>query len=129
MTEFWRFLGIAAAAAAMTMTLRSAHREMGAALAVVCGAVLLMLLTEKLGQAVGVLTALAQRAAIEGEHAEGIVKALGISLAAEFAAQACRDAGEEGIALRVEMGGKLMLAVLAMPLLEEIAQVIMELTG
>ena len=128
MGEFWRFLGVAATAATLAMTLRSAHKEMGAAFAAVSGLVLMLLLADKLQLAVDAAARIAAQAALEKEQTAGVIRVLGIAMIVEFAAQACRDAGEEGIALRVELGGKVMLAVLSLPLLEEIANVIMELT-
>ena len=58
-----------------------------------------------------------------------MLKLLGVSFAAEFAAQACRDAGEDGIALRVELSAKVMLVILAAPLLRQLASMILELTA
>ena len=50
-------------------------------------------------------------------------------LASALAAQACRDAGEESIALRVEMCAKIMLMTLSAPMLRQMAQLIGELTA
>ncbi len=128
MDGFWRFLGIALGAAVLAMTVRSAHREMGAAFSLCCGAALMLLLMERLGQAVAAIDEMARLSAVSEGHMALIFKVLGISMLSEFAAQACRDAGEEGIALRVEMGGKVMLVLLSLPVLQQITQLIMELT-
>ena len=47
----------------------------------------------------------------------------------ELAAQACRDAGEEGLALHVETGAKVILLLLSAPLLRQLAGLVMELTA
>ena len=45
------------------------------------------------------------------------------------AADACRDAGEEGRALHVETGAKVILLLLSAPLLRQLAGLVMELTA
>ena len=54
---------------------------------------------------------------------------LGVALVSELAAQACRDAGEEGLALHVETGAKVILLLLSAPLLRQLAGLVMELTA
>lgn len=128
MQGFMRFLGMAAGAAVLAMTVRSAHREMGAVFSMACGAALLLLLTEKLKEAAAAFGEMAQLAQIDQGMTALILKVLGVAMLAEFAAQACRDAGEEGIALRVETGGKLMLVTLSVPVLQKITRLILEMT-
>ncbi len=129
MEEFLKFLALASGMAVIAMTVRGLHREMGMVFSLVCGAALLLLVTEKLSQAVSAFRGMAQLAQIGSEQTNVILKSLGVSLLGEFAAQACRDAGEESLAMRVELGGKIMLVMLSLPLLEEIVTLIMEMTA
>ena len=36
----------------------------------------------------------------------------------DFAAQTCRDAGEEGLAMKTELAGRVMLLTLALPAMQ-----------
>ncbi|MBR5232491.1 MAG: hypothetical protein IKW00_09655 [Clostridia bacterium] len=129
MASFWRFIGIAAAGAVLSMTVRGAHKEMGAVFSLLCGTVLILLLTDRIAETVSAFGEIARLSSMTDGQTALILKVLGVSLLSEFAAQACRDAGEEGIALRVELGGRIMLIVLALPLLKEITQLIAEMTA
>ena len=129
MAEFLKFLGIAAGMAVVAMTVRSAHKQMGAVFSLLCGAALLLLLVNQLSQAVNAFRDMAQLAELGDAHTKLILKVLGVSLLGEFAAEACRDAGEESLALRVELGGKVMLVVMSLPLLQEIVQLIVGMTA
>lgn len=128
MEVFLKFLAVSAGAAVLAMTVRSAHKEMGAVFSLLCGAALLLMLTDKLSGAAAAFSDMAQLSEISTDQMQLILKVLGIALLSEFAAQACRDAGEEGIALRVEMGGRVMLMLLSLPVLQEITQMIAEMT-
>ncbi|MBQ7520139.1 MAG: hypothetical protein IJU12_07460 [Clostridia bacterium] len=129
MADFWKLLGAAVACAVMALTLRTAHRPMAAVFSLAAGAVLLGALLDPLRQAVELLQGIAAYAPEGREQLALMLKLLGVSFAAEFAAQACRDAGEDGIALRVELSAKVMLVILAAPLLRQLAGMILELTA
>ena len=48
---------------------------------------------------------------------------------AQFAADACRDAGESALASRVELAGKMAVVLLSLPLFGEITSVALGLLG
>lgn len=129
MTYFIKFLALAVGTAIIALTVRSAHREMGAVFSIAAGIVLLLVLLDKLGEVVAVLRDMAQYAQLEDVQVGVILKVLGVSFLTEFAAQACRDAGEAGVAMRVELGGKVLLVLISLPLVKEIVEIILELTG
>ena len=60
--------------------------------------------------------------AVGSEFFTVLIKALGIGLAAQFAADTCRDAGENALASAVELAGKAMIIVLALPLVRAVAE-------
>ncbi|MBQ7455114.1 MAG: hypothetical protein IJS53_01615 [Clostridia bacterium] len=129
MADFWRYLGIALALAVIALTLRSADKPFGAVFSLAAGAALLVGLIRPLSGAAQAIGGIASRAGLDHDDLETVLKLLGVGFAVEFGAQACRDAGEEGIALRVELGGKLLLLTLSAPLLERMAAMILELTA
>ena len=89
----------------------------------------LLLALDKLGEAADVLRELAQCAQLQEGQLALILRILGVALVSELAAQACRDAGEEGLALHVETGAKVILLLLSAPLLRQLAGLVMELTA
>ena len=129
MADFWKFLGVAAAAAVGAFTLRMANKPFGLAFSLFAGIALLIALLDPLREAVETVSGIARAAEANGGHTALIVKMLGVALAAELAAQTCRDAGEEGIALRVEISARIMLLTLSAPLLKQMAELILELTA
>lgn len=129
MENLTRFIGAALLCAAIALTLRSGHKALGAAFALAAGAGLFLLLSGKLREAVDALRELAALSDMGEGSLAMILRLLGVSFACELAAQACRDAGEEGIAMRVEMGGKIALLLLCAPLIKEVAASILSLTA
>lgn len=53
---------------------------------------------------------------ISSDYLKIVIKSLGIAVLTQFSADLCRDAGESALGAKVEFAGKLMIAVLAIPL-------------
>ena len=51
-----------------------------------------------------------------------MMKALGIALCSRVCAEICRDCGENSIAVKVELGGKVGILLLSLPLLQQIVK-------
>lgn len=58
-----------------------------------------------------------------------LFKTLGICFICQLSSDACRDAGQNALASKVELAGKLMIVVLALPLIENITQTATKLIG
>ena len=58
-----------------------------------------------------------------------VMKVTGVSLLMDFAAQTCRDAGENGLAVKAELAGRCMLLTLAIPPLNTMLAQVMRLTA
>ena len=56
------------------------------------------------------------------EYAATLLKALGVALAVEISADVCKDAGEGGLASKLEMIGRAELLLLALPLIGELIE-------
>ena len=69
------------------------------------------------GQAVEAITNLAQSAGIASESSQLLIRATGVTLIVELGSQLCRDAGEGALAGRIELGGRVTLIGMAIPLL------------
>ncbi len=55
-------------------------------------------------------------------YSSTLLKALGVALAVEISADVCKDAGEAGLASRLEMIGRAELLLLALPLIGELIE-------
>ncbi|MBQ2773827.1 MAG: stage III sporulation AC/AD family protein [Clostridia bacterium] len=62
-----------------------------------------------------------------GAFAEVVLRAVGIGLICEFSAAFCRDLGENMVAEGVLLFGKLEILVLALPLVDELIEIVGEL--
>lgn len=116
-------------AAALAVTLRTARPELAMLLGLLAGAGVSVLAVRTLSGALDTVRTLLDRAAISSDTALILVKSLGVCLLVQFTADVCRDAGENGLAARAELAGKVALLLLALPLFRQIASLALELMG
>lgn len=73
------------------------------------------------------LERLATNANLNMVYVETILKIIGIAYIAEFGAQITRDAGQGSIASKIELAGKILILVMAIPILTVLIETIIEL--
>ena len=121
--------GAAIAAAVLAVVLRRYHAEYGLLISLGAGAVLLLVLLQALPQVFSQFQSLLQAAALPAETGSTLLKALGACWLAQFAADACRDAGEGALASKVELAGKTAVLLLILPLFAEVANLALALAS
>ena len=91
------------------------------------GIIIFVKLIPSLVELIREIRTLAQNANLNLDYMVLILKVVCIAYLGEFAAQICRDAGENGIAQKVDLGVKLVMILLALPLLKTIIATVTEL--
>lgn len=128
MSEALRAAGFAVIAALAAYMLRAVHREMGRAVSLAAGLMLFFFAVSQLEGAAVLLQGLSQEAGLGESVMELMVKLVAMGYITEFAVQACRDAGEEGLAAKAGMCGKMVLMSQTLPLVMKIGETAFSLT-
>lgn len=128
MSEEVRIAGFAVLAGLIAFVLRSAHRPSGAAAAMAAGLMLFLFAVSRLSAAADALRALSEKAGVGRETAALLLRLVGMAYLTEFAVQCCRDAGEEGLAAKTALCGKVLLMAQTLPLVVEIGDLALSLS-
>lgn len=104
-------------AAALAMLVRQYRPELSLGIAAAFGIGVFLLAAVQLGGVFQSIQKLLQTAGIRQEYWSLLIKAVGIAYIAEFASQICRDAGEGAIAQKIDLGAKVTLLSMAVPVL------------
>lgn len=122
------FAGFAVCAAAMALVMRRLRPESATVLVLAAGALAGIMILPQLGQIVSGVSALASAGGVQDSYMTQLLKVGGVSLLMDFAAQTCRDAGEDGLALKTELAGRVMLIALALPVMRTLLEQIISLS-
>ena len=121
--------GLALAAAALCALLKRYHGEYALLISVGAGILIVIQMFSSLIPIVHEIQTLSQQAGIASEYGEVLFKAVGICFLAQFAGDACRDAGETALASRGETAARLAMTAAALPLFQQLAEMALTLIG
>ncbi|MBP3400631.1 MAG: stage III sporulation protein AD [Selenomonadales bacterium] len=112
-----QIVGIGMTAVLLTLVVKRSHPELAVQITIVVAGIVFFLVLDKLRMIIELFTEMAKRAGIGEMYLIILLKIIGISYLVEFGAQVCRDAGEGAIASKVELAGKVMILVMAVPII------------
>ncbi|HOH89160.1 MAG: stage III sporulation protein AD [Clostridia bacterium] len=114
-------------AALLAVVLKEEKPEMAVAISIVTGLVIFVFVITKLNSVMTVLKHFAAKANIDVLYFSTILKVIAIAYITEFGAQICRDAGEGAIAAKVEFAGKVLIMVIAIPILAALMDIMIKI--
>ena len=110
-----------------SVLLKKENPQIAMLAAAVTGILIFLMLCSPLGELISLLRETAEQAGV-GEGYFGIVlKVIGIAYLTQFGAQLCADAGENAIASKVELAGKVLMMTAAAPVLTGLLEMVMGL--
>ena len=124
-----KIVGIGLMAGMLINVLRQQRPELAMQLAVATGAMLFLLMISKVMQVVDVMQTLGAKANVEQAHMSTVLKIIGIAYVADFGSQVLQDAGEKSVASKVEMAGKILIMLLAIPIILAILETVIKMLG
>jgi stage III sporulation protein AD len=123
--DFMAILGFALVVTVLLIILRKERPEIAVVLGIAAAGVILGALMQKIGEVLLVFETLAVKAEVNQEYLKLAVKIVGLAYLAGFGAQICRDAGESGMAAKIELAGKIFILVLGIPVMAGILDLVL----
>lgn len=111
-----QIVSIGLVAAILAITLRQQRPEMALIVSIAAGVVIFFMIAGKLSAAIEALNEVMRKAQLNNIYFTTVLKIIGIAYITEFGSQICKDAGEGSIASKIELAGKVLIMVLALPI-------------
>ncbi|TWI55958.1 stage III sporulation protein AD [Halalkalibacter nanhaiisediminis] len=96
-------------------------------LTVFVGILIFLFLIDEITKIIGMLEGIATQANMNMIYFQTILKIIGIAYIAEFGAQIAKDAGQAAIASKIELAGKILILVMAIPILTAVIEMVLSL--
>jgi len=110
--------------AVLALTVKKQRPEIALLITIASGVLLFVMVLPELAYAVGVFTQLGEMVDGGFRYVGLVLRVIGVAYMAELGASVCMDAGESAIAAKVDMAGRLIIMVMAMPIVIDIAGII-----
>lgn len=125
--EIAQVIGLALVTTILLLILRQEKPVLALLLSIVFSIIIFTVMMGKMATILNVMRELTRRAEVNYFFFATILKILGVAYLGEFAAAICQDAGEQAVAKKVEFASKIIIAVLALPIMIAILESLMQL--
>lgn len=123
--EIIQIVGFGLIATILILILKEQKPIFSFMLATITGLMIFLFLIGKIAEVISLLERLATEGGINLIYLKTILKIIGIAYIAEFGAQITRDAGQGAIASKIELAGKILIMVMAIPIITVIIETVM----
>ena len=125
--EIVKVIGIGLTALIIIIILKQYKPEFTIYVSIIAGAIILFMLFNKLAGIVSSLTNLSNKIGIENEFLKILLKITGIAILTEFAVSICKDSGETAIASKIDLGGKIIIVSISIPIITALLELILQI--
>ena len=111
----------------LAIIIKKNNPELSVQISIAAGIMIFLMVADQLVYAVDFLRNFSEQYEGVYEGVKVVLKITGIAYVCEFAVQILRDAGENATASKIELGGKVMIMVVTLPLLGNFLDIILSL--
>lgn len=115
--EIVQIVGLGFVVTLLILIIRQQKPELAVQLGLTLATIIFLMVLSKIQVVLNVFQDLADKANISQMYLNTILKIIGIAYITEFGSQVCRDAGEGAVAGKIEFAGKIMIMVMAIPII------------
>ncbi|NGM58080.1 stage III sporulation protein AD [Bacillus velezensis] len=125
--EIVQIVGLGLIATFLSLIVKEQKPTFAFMIVVFSGCVIFLYLIDQIYDIIRMIEKIAVNANVNMVYVETILKIIGIAYIAEFGAQLTKDAGQVAIASKIELAGKILILVMAVPILTVIIETILGL--
>lgn len=104
-------------AAVLSLLIKQYRPELSSAIPVIAAAAIFAMAAPYLRAVIAMFEDIADQVGMESASFRIVIKMIGAAYITQFAAEMCKDAGEGAIASKIELGGKILILTMSMPIL------------
>lgn len=122
-----KIIGVGLIALIIIVILKQYKPEFVMYVSLIAGALILFMLLDKLTGIVELLANLSNKAGINNQFLGILLKITGIAFLTEFAVSICQDSGETAIANKIDLGGKVIIIAISIPIISALLELIIKI--
>lgn len=127
MADVIKIIGIGLLALIIIVILKQYKPEFAIYISMIAGVLILVLAIQKLTGIINLLQSLANKTYINKSFLSILLKITGIAFITEFAVSICSDAGEKAIASKIEIGSKVIIIAMSIPIITSLLELVIEI--
>lgn len=125
--EIIKIIGIGLIALVIILILRQYKPEFAIYVSLIAGIAILAISLGQISGVINLLNSIANKANINTQFISLLLKITGIAFLTEFAVSISNDCGETAIANKIDLGGKVLIIVISMPIISALLETILKI--
>lgn len=125
--EIIKIIGIALIALIIIIMLKQYRPEYAVFISILTGILILVLVMDKLTGIINLIQSIQDKFDINMQFISILIKITGIAFLSEFAVSICKDSGEAAIASKIELGSKIIIVSMSIPIISSLLEIILKI--
>lgn len=125
--EIVKIIGISLVAVVIIILLKQYKPEFAIYISMLTGILIILFVIDDLAGIINLLQTLANKVSINNTFLMLLIKITGIAFLSEFAVSICKDAGETAIASKMEIGAKIIIISMSIPIISSLLEIILKI--
>ena len=125
--DIFQIVGLGLVVCILAIILRYRKPPMAILLTMTAGILIFIIMLPQITAVFNILRDLASQANVNMVYMGTILKIVGVAYIADFGSQICRDAGEGALASKIEFAAKIIVLVMAVPIIVAVLQTLIKL--
>ena len=125
--EIIKIIGIAILAVVIIIIIKQYRPEFAIYISIITGIIILSFIIDKLSGTINLLSDLSNKLNNGQEFLKILVKITGIAFLTEFAVSICKDAGESAIGSKIDLGGKVIIIAMSIPIISSMLVTVIQI--
>lgn len=122
-----KIIGIGLISLILILIIKQYRPEFTIYISLIAGILIITLSLEKLAGIINILTTLSNKTGLNSQYLGILLKITGIAILTEFAVSICNDAGESAIATKIDLGGKVIIISISIPIIVALLELIIKI--
>lgn len=121
-----KIIGIGLISLIIIVIVKQYKPEFAIYVSILAGVLILTMVFDKLESVINLLNNLASKSSINSKFITLLIKITGIAILTEFAVSICKDSGEAAIANKMDIGGKIMIVAVSVPIISSLLETVIK---
>ena len=125
--EIVKIIGVGLTALLIIIILKQYRAEFAIYVSIIAGAIIFLMLVNKVTGIVTIISNLSNKIGLGNEFLKILLKITGIAILTEFAVSICKDSGETAIANKIDLGGKIIIVSISIPIITALLELVLQI--
>lgn len=121
-----KIIGIAFVSVIIIVILKQYRPEFAIYASILAGVLILTLASNTLSGIIEMIKSISSKTNINSQFLMILIKITGIAILTEFAVSVCKDSGESAIASKVDIGGKIIIISMSIPIINALIETVVK---